>query len=330
MTPPLSLDVLRAGYGKLPSSREYVRLDSDRGAARWFRDYLDRAAVHFATRPAAASPGHRIVTSVPDGGPLVVASVWPSADEGGRRSFPFSFYTLLPESRRPPRHPGFFAALAGLHADHDGLFAEALRLQDALGFDRAFGSRERPVPVPLEASDAARRHADAAAAVPLAPWFESVFGGASADACEAGAMVLWRVRNVLGAADGSLARLGQQCPGVRLPFAPDVDAVVQADAWLALLAGPGGRLTCDAHFLLGPMPFGEAPGLGVFFRPLSPHDAGLFDGRGIAGIVDLSQTREPADLDGFGAFVAAVRRAVLSPGATLEAFPSLLTETLPA
>ncbi|MCB9897635.1 MAG: DUF2094 domain-containing protein [Planctomycetes bacterium] len=334
MTAPVDSEPLRAGYGKLPGSREYVRLESDRGAARWFRDFLDRAAVHFALASGEAAPCLRFVAPVPDGNPraapLVVASVWPSSDEGGRRSFPFSFFTLLGPSARPARHPGFFGSLATLHDDHDALFGEARALSETTGFDRRFGSASRPVPAPLGDDEATQRFAEGAARVPLAGWFAAVFGSDGGDGIGAGAMVLWRLRNVLLAAHGDLARLAPDCPGMRLPLAHDVDVALQADAWLGLLAGDGARLSCEPNFVLGPMPHDGEPGLAVFFRPLSPHDAALFDGRGIRGLVDLGSAREPAELDGFVAFSDRVRREVAEGSASLARLPRLLDGMMPA
>ena len=328
MTTPVDTEPVRAGYGKLPGSREYIRLDSDRGAARWFRDFLDRAAMHFAIAPRLTGPGFRFVARVPDGdertAPLVVASVWPSADEGGRRSFPFSFYTLVPPSSRPVGHAGLFTAVAALNDDHEMLIGEASALIETTGFDRRFGSSQRPAPVPLGIDEARTLQGERARSVPLAAWFDAVFDSDGGDPVASGAMVLWRVRNVLTAARGSLARLGADCPGVRFPLAREYDACVQADTWLGLLAGPDGCLTCDTNMALGSMPHDGDLGLAVFFRPLSPRDAALFDGRGIRGMVDLATHREPADLDGFAGFEAHVRRIVSSPGADLTRLPHLL------
>lgn len=316
--------VVRAGYGKLPSSREYVRLDCDGGPARWFRDWIDKAAALLEDEPDPRREALRVVTVVPGTERLVVASIWPSSDEGGRRRFPFSLYHLIEAARLEVAAGCLWSALDAVTDEQSALFREAWEREESTGLSESLGNAARPPGMPHEGAEAARRQREAAAAIPLARWFETLFGPPDGTA---GALVLWRLRHVLRAAGGSLASLGQDCPGVRLPLASEWSLSVQADAWLGVLAGPTGVLSCPPHMLLGLL--GETPGLALWFRPVEPRDAGLFTGKTVRGMVDLASHREPADLRGFDGFAAEIRRRVERPGASLADLSTLLEETPP-
>jgi hypothetical protein len=313
--------VVRAGYGKLPISREYIRLDCDGGPARWFRDWIDKAASLLEGEPDPTRPALRLLTVVPGTERLVVASIWPSSDEGGRRRFPFSFYHLVEASRLEAAAGCLWSALDALTDEQAALFAEAGERSESTGLSERMGNAARPSGMPHTGADAANRQRSAAEAIPLCAWFEELFGDLDQPA---GPMALWRLQHVLRAARGSLASLGQDCPGVRLPLAPSWPFSVQADAWLSLLAGPTGVLSCAPHMLLGQL--GAKPGMALWFRPVEPRDAGLFAGRPVRGMVDLASDREPADLRGFDTFAAEIRRRVERPDASLASLSTLLEE----
>jgi len=90
-TPPLQL------YGKLPVAKDYLRIGCGDGAGRELREWLDRT---FGTvRDASAAltlAGPLRFIGQGDRSPLQ-GYLWPSADAGERRSFPF---TVFIERRR--------------------------------------------------------------------------------------------------------------------------------------------------------------------------------------------------------------------------------------
>src|SRR5688572_21114116 len=79
-------------YGKLPLAKDYLRVGCADGAGRELREWLDRAfgsARDAASQPVLGEP-LRFLGQASDA-PLQ-GCLWPSTDEGGKRSFPFALF----------------------------------------------------------------------------------------------------------------------------------------------------------------------------------------------------------------------------------------------
>ena len=68
----------------------------------------------------------------------------------------------------------------------------------------------------------------------------------------------------------------------------------------------------------------ETASLAVFLRPLQPEDLGLLTGQPVRGLVDLSQHKEPADMEGFQAFAETMRIRVTDSHPDLASLPDIL------
>ena len=119
-------------YGKLPLAKDYLRVGCGEGSGRELREWMDRAfgsARNPASQPVLREP-LRFLGQTHDE-PLQ-GCLWPSSDEGGKRSFPFALFV---ERRRKPLLSDLEAGLA--RADRLWLELEALRDSAALSTDGA-------------------------------------------------------------------------------------------------------------------------------------------------------------------------------------------------
>lgn len=92
---PLPGFVLSA-YGKLPIYKDYIQWECRMGGAAQFRQWLDEAFgirwPEFEDKNAPVRAPMRGLLLLPNGRHAVVASIWPSSDEGGLRRFPFALF----------------------------------------------------------------------------------------------------------------------------------------------------------------------------------------------------------------------------------------------
>jgi hypothetical protein len=79
-------------YGKLPLAKDYLRVGCGEGAGRELREWLDQgfgSARDAASQPVLPEPLRFFGQA--EGSPLQ-GWLWPSSDEGGKRSFPFAVF----------------------------------------------------------------------------------------------------------------------------------------------------------------------------------------------------------------------------------------------
>jgi hypothetical protein len=308
-----------SAYGKLPLSREFLRFACDGAAARRYSDYLHEVASYCAGLPQEGDNPIRLYMPLEHGG-TIAASVWPSTDEDGRRDFPFSIFAQV-EGENAVRGPlAFCTAFEAVHRAHSEALAAVANVSDLRSFEETLRGREWS-PGPLPAESARKRHEEAAASHDTGAWAARLFG----DDGRSFPLALWRLQKVLQVAQGSLARLGDRSPGIRVPMLTDVDLVVQADAWLGLLTGAG-TLECSTNVLLGPFGPDGSASLVLLFRPLRPGDFALVAGGSVRGLVDLSVRKELADMAGFDAFRGTVGERLGATHTTLESLPTLLDD----
>ena len=312
-----------SAYGKLPLSREFVGLNDREPGARAIKDFLHEGARHLAQLPAGPLESIRVYAPVDSGRTLAVASVWSSADEGGLRRFPFAFFSLCPIEQAPRLGVGFSSAFRVLHAVHERLFGEVAQLDSPHAFEQHLTTDDdASISVPVDPGAAAERFRERAETFPTGRWAAALYG---TDAHRF-LVALWRLRKVLAASGGSLASLATDRPGVRVPLARTHALEPQADAWLGLLLRHESR-PFPPSILLGRFGPDGTASLCLFFRPLEPGDLAMLEGQPVRGLIDLSEDKEPADMDGFPEFCETIRQRVLGSHKTLAALPDILEES---
>src|SRR5688572_22174193 len=87
-------------YGKLHLYKDYINLACTDGDGAEYKRWLDQAfgATYETLGGRSVEPGgpRRILWPIDGNHSWAVAMLWPSADAGGLRKFPFSFFTTIP------------------------------------------------------------------------------------------------------------------------------------------------------------------------------------------------------------------------------------------
>lgn len=95
-------DLPLCAYGKLELYKDYINLGVDDGPAAEFKAWLDQGFgmtfEEFGGRSVTIEHPWRVLMAMPGSKNYAVATVWPSADEGKLRRFPFSFFCIVPRS----------------------------------------------------------------------------------------------------------------------------------------------------------------------------------------------------------------------------------------
>jgi len=310
-----------SAYGKLALSREFLSVGCKEGTARGFSDFLHEMARHASDIP----PGHdepvRVYIPVDRGRSLVVASLWHSADEGGLRRFPFSLFVVCPAKRAPQRHPGFCTAFAPLHEVHTKAYQRIQTLDGVRAFEQYLHGELAEIDGPAAEDEAAQQYAANASTYKTTAWAAAMYGQDARNFL----VVLWRFSRLLEASRGSLANLGRDHVGLRVPLVGSHALETQADAWLGL-ASQAGTLSCAPNIILGRFGPNDTASLCLFFRPLQPSDFALLAGHPVRGVFDLSLHKEPADMDGFNRFSERMRVVLTQTHPTLARLPAILEE----
>lgn len=304
-----------AAYGKLPISREFLAINCDSRAARAFTDFVHGTARAVAELPADRTDALRLYIPVVRNGAHVVASLWPSADEGHKRRFPFTMFLVCDADALPRAHPGFCTAFMDMHAAHEKAYAGLGELTSAREFE-AFMKENGPTVGPAAPEDATGLYKERADTYRTTMWAAHLYG------TEANRFLvtLWRLHKLLQA---GLSRLARDYRSLRLPLVHDHVLETQADAWLGLIHATK-ALDMAPSLLLGRA--GEAASLILFFRPLEPADIEVLTGRSTRGLLDFATFKEPADMDGFDSFSQRLQDRLLNSHTTLASFPDILTE----
>jgi hypothetical protein len=90
-------------FGKLPTSREFLQIDTANGAARSYEEWLKSGHDQWVVDTQSGNRGRvapsRLLLRFPNTSEMVIARLWASADAAGR-TFPFSLFVLA----EPTRH----------------------------------------------------------------------------------------------------------------------------------------------------------------------------------------------------------------------------------
>lgn len=294
-------------YGKLPLSREFLRIRCSSGAARQFREFLDDAAPFCAGADLPRDRSAQIGMAISEAGSMAVASVWPSADEGDLRPYPFAVFAVLDRGRF--RGPGSWTSLTPVFRDLEAAHKTALTLPDGAAFDAHFADDRGTAP-PLSEKEAAPISEHGARQIPLRAWAEGLFPGD----LEAFQTSLWRI--------GSLPSARESGSSVRLPLAANHPLAPQVDAWLSALVAidflesePLSLVVASSH---------ARPTLSIIPGRLEPRCMAVVRGKEVPHQVDVSVYKEPASLSGFAGFRAAVADRLDDPESSLVQLRELL------
>ena len=88
-----------SAYGKLPIYKDYIMWDCHLPGAAEFKRWLDESFgltwEEFGGKNVRPDGPSRVLFLLPSAKAAIVGVVWPSADEGNMRKFPFALYTSL-------------------------------------------------------------------------------------------------------------------------------------------------------------------------------------------------------------------------------------------
>jgi hypothetical protein len=149
-----------AAYGKLGIYKDYINLECNDGPAAAFKAWMDAGFgltfEEFGGRSVVIEGPKRLLWSLPDHRAMAVAVLWPSADEGGLRRFPFSFFTVLPRSTLAYLDFGAgWAALESIWIELESMFESTRELNNIEEFYEKFNEGRlqiapvRPEPPPM-------------------------------------------------------------------------------------------------------------------------------------------------------------------------------------
>ena len=299
-----------SAYGKLPLSREFLIHACDKRGAQAVTDMLHASARALAD-VEPRQDALRLYFPLPGGRAGAALSLWPSTDDGGKRHFPFSMFTVQ-KPGAPATHPGFCTAYASLHEAHERLHKVLRHLESARDFERVMAEQEAPGPL----ADPAAQFAERAATYPTGRWAAALYGTEA----RRFVMSLWRLHRLALAGADQVRRFS--C--IRLPLVESHALETQADAWLGLV---GNRIGSTPWPSLIAGRFGDdgAASLVVFFRPLEPDDFSIIGGRFPKGLFDLSAHKEIVDQEGFAEFATVMQERLTGSHATLRELPDILT-----
>ena len=250
-------------YGKLPVAKDYLRIGCSEGAARAWREWLDRVFSTDASDgrgPQLPWPMHFVLGA--QGGDTLVGSLWNSTDAGGERRFPF---TLFLRRKRSAARRSLAAALAeevALWEAVEGINERTDRYRDGQELLRELrGDLVQPA-----ASGGGVERID------LDDWLAALWPERRLDG-------LRETVEELAVSSGSGA-----APPRRLQLAPRLPVMEQVCAWLFLLRRTGHSSRSGVPNLFLPNLWsgdalkeaaGQPPWVMVSFRELRPSDVDL-------------------------------------------------------
>ncbi len=251
-----------SSYGKLPIYKDFIRQRMAGREAKALRRWLDRGISHLweareEYREHEISP-HGFLLSFPGGGPFLLGYLWGSFDQGGLRSFPFTFFIALGRGRgrRPPA--AMLAALEQVVEQAAELRRKAAGDADVETLQKRL--RSASFEVLVERVKAARRRlVSATAEVSTGRFAASLYGE---DWPRQWPALLAYLRSRADDSAGALA--------ARLPASGLLPLSCQAELWCTLLADWGARRRTPLNVFYALEQ--ESAGIMLLGRELRPDD----------------------------------------------------------
>lgn len=252
-------------YGKLPFYKDFLRANATGQEASTFRAWLDRGFSRFweadpASRDADIPP-HGFVLYLPDLDGIVLGRLRGSHDSGGLRRFPLVLFATHPAGRGAGR------SLTILHALRQILphLREADQILSGAESVETFYTRARDLSLAAtlsEHDDVLQQLRNEIEGCTIADFARGMFGE-DAERMWPGLLDFCRRQQVQG-------RLG-----IRIPLTGDLDAMVQALVWAAVLVGGEPRKQPPVSLII-PLTEPDA-GIVLIQRQLRPDDTLLFN-----------------------------------------------------
>ena len=221
-------------YGKLPVSKEYLRLRCGSGGGGAFYQWINQGYDHSVRNGREREPrvgGPWNLLFYPEGmGEAVVARLRDSADSGGLRRFPFSCFTGVPAAELNGDPDDQVRRIAPLWQALESIDAKLTECADLAELKEAFKGAELPTLPQWVSSSSALTDIDLVEyARRLTPAQDPLdeLGG-----------ILFRLASAVGTLAAGVIR-GARLPGLRVPLTPEFDLIPQALAWLSCLETGG-------------------------------------------------------------------------------------------
>ncbi len=206
-------------YGKLPIAKDYQRVGASEGAARTLRDWLDQTFSGAAAGAELAAPLR--FAFAPEREEPLLGTLWPSADSGGLRKFPFALFIERRRRALVEAASHGFASEAPAFAAFDAWYAARSNYGDGQALLAALRGRTLEVKEPQGSAEAVEP-----ASVPWREWL--------------GALWPQNGDTELQATLQTIAKLAPAVPtsvALRLPLVVDLPFADQIGAWLEALRG---------------------------------------------------------------------------------------------
>lgn len=221
-SPPTTLAV--SIYGKLPIYKDYIQVGCNEKRTAEFKHWLEEAFGQpyeiFDGRTVPIEKPHKIIFSLSDGKSLVIATIWPSTDEGGLRKFPFSTFAVLPRSMFDGQSLiELWPALQSVWSQFTNLYEQAKSQQDITALYEKFKETQVNFELDIEAT-------------PPEPLnFQTWINAYEPDIPQLYADSLTKNIRKFIEIYRELESEGY-APSVRMPLAPDTSIPLQTDVWL--------------------------------------------------------------------------------------------------
>ncbi len=216
-------DFVLAAYGKLPIYKDYIIWECYHGGAAEFKQWMDETFglqwEEFDGKNARLAGPCRAMLLMPGGRNVVAVSMWPSADEGNMRKFPFALFACF--NRGEIVGLGLRGALEALDPVWRALEAEYDQVRHCANIEDLYSYFQRSAPqAEPPAEDPAEKE------LPLADWFEAIYPG------QAGTLRKWLDSELQMALDAyrGFPEQGESL-AARLPIARDLSFSRQAEFW---------------------------------------------------------------------------------------------------
>lgn len=260
-------DFVLCAYGKLPIYKDYIQWECHQGAALHFKQWLDQAFglawdQYDGKNVRLRSPMRGLLLT-PDGRSAVVASFWPSADEGNLRKFPFVLFACFPRGELVGR--GVRGAVEGVGPLWRCFDEQYEQIQELGSIDALYSWLQRTNPKPEPAA------ADVENQLNLEFWMES-FDSADPGAYRRQAENL--VRQTLRAYR-SFPEQGESLAAC-LPLAADHSDALQAEVWAEAFGANLKKIPAFPSILIDRTSLREPGTITLVWRPLQIEDSMLF------------------------------------------------------
>ena len=290
-------------YGKLPLSREYLRVNCFNGVANRYREWIDEGFEKAAASRSTLGATWQVLFLPEDEEELILSVLRDSTD--GLRTFPFSCFSRISDIKATATE--VVDRMSCLWKQLDRCSLSLAELPDTSSLKEEVEGLVLELPEKEEISELLQ--------MKVQDFVRELFGESQDQ--EEFSRFLWDLRQALIHVHHRVKR-GQEAPTMRIPLAPGLDASGQAQLWLHFLES--NQFASGQRMSLAFPQNGTAGGsLFLFPHPLRAEDF-CHLGAGFDGLVVLSgDEKAMAETRGYPIFRSEVEAMLLQPDSRLEA-----------